>query len=255
MMAPIASGPFQETWMKSERQPDGNGPEWVIETEGPHKVYRMGRSEVHTIRSVNLRVAAGEFVALMGPSGGGKSTLMHLLGCLDTPTEGTFRLEGRNVSRLSGSERARIRNSRIGFVFQIFNLLPQLTAVENVALPLLYQSRARDIGKRADEALGRVGLAGRARHRPTELSGGERQRVAIARALVSDPAIILADEPTGNLDSATGDDILSMLSHLHRSGRTIMVVTHDAQVASHAQRTLHMRDGRILNGETGDVPA
>jgi putative ABC transport system ATP-binding protein len=178
---------------------------------------------------------------------------MHLLGCLDTPTAGRYRLEGQDVSTLSNEARSHVRNTRVGFVFQSFNLLPRLDALENVALPLFYRSRARNTQRRAAEALERVGLADRATHRPLELSGGERQRVAIARALVTDPAIILADEPTGNLDSATGDEVLGLLAGLHAEGRTILVVTHDAGVAARAQRILHMRDGRIMNGRSGDV--
>jgi putative ABC transport system ATP-binding protein len=225
--------------------------EWLIETSDLRKVYRMGTTEVHALRGVDLHVSAGQFLALMGASGSGKSTLMHLLGCLDTPSSGTYALEGRDVSGLSGKERARIRNARIGFVFQSFNLLPRFNALENVSLPLLYQGQIKNPQKRALEALERVGLAERARHRPTELSGGEQQRVAIARALVTDPAIILADEPTGNLDSHTGGEVMQLLVALHDERRTVIVVTHDAQIATYAQHILHMRDGRIL-GETND---
>jgi putative ABC transport system ATP-binding protein len=224
----------------------------VIEAQGLTKVYRMGATEVHALRGVDLRVRASEFLALMGASGSGKSTLMHLLGCLDTPTAGCYRLEGRDVSTLSNQERARVRNTCIGFVFQSFNLLPRLNALDNVMLPLLYQGQVKGAEKRAAQALERVGLADRAGHRPTELSGGEQQRVAIARALATGPAIILADEPTGNLDSATGADIIQLLLELWGEGRTILMVTHDAQVAAHARRILHVRDGQILNGRSSD---
>jgi putative ABC transport system ATP-binding protein len=202
-----------------------------------------------------MEVKTGEFIALMGPSGSGKSTMMHLLGCLDTPTAGHYWLEDRDVSTLSKDERARLRNNRIGFIFQTFNLLPRLNALENVELPLLYGRRGSDVNQRASEALKRVGLIPRAQHRPNELSGGERQRVAIARALVTNPALILADEPTGNLDSKTGADIMRLLVELCAEGRTILMVTHDASVAAHAGRTLHMQDGEIVSGEQSDVAA
>jgi putative ABC transport system ATP-binding protein len=219
----------------------------LIDTRDLTKIYHMGTAQVHALRRVSLRVQAGEFLALMGPSGSGKSTMMHLLGCLDTPTSGRYLLEGRDVSTFSNDERARLRNASIGFVFQTFNLLPRLNALENVMLPLLYRGRNGNAKLRAAEALKRVGLAQRAAHRPAEMSGGERQRVAIARALVADPALILADEPTGNLDSKTGADILRLLVDLSAEGRTILVVTHDASVAAHAQRIVHMQDGQIIS--------
>ncbi len=227
----------------------------IIETENLTRTYTVGNSIVNALRGVNLRVEAGEFVALMGTSGSGKSTMMHLLGCLDTPTAGRYLLEGRDVSRLSKDERARVRNSRIGFIFQTFNLLPRLNAVDNVTLPLLYGPADGVAAGRAQEALRRVGLMPRAQHRPNELSGGERQRVAIARALVTHPALILADEPTGNLDSKTGAEIMRLLVDLCAEGRTILMVTHDAKVAGHAGRILEMQDGEIVTGRPVDVAA
>jgi putative ABC transport system ATP-binding protein len=218
----------------------------IIETEGLTRTYQLGSAEVRALRGVDLTVALGEFVALMGPSGGGKSTLMHLLGCLDTPTAGVYRLEGRDVGRLSPDERARLRNRRIGFVFQTFNLLPRLSALDNVALPLLYQGRVQAVKHRAAAALEQVGLTDRAGHCPTELSGGERQRVATARALVAGPALLLADEPTGNLDSETGGEIMRLLCALHASGLTLLLVTHDSGVAAHAGRIVRMKDGQIV---------
>lgn len=221
----------------------------VIRTENIMRTYIVGNSTVNALRGVSIEVKAGEFVALMGPSGSGKSTMMHLLGCLDTPSAGRYLLEERDVSTLSKDERARVRNNRIGFIFQTFNLLPRLNALENVELPLLYGRHNGEVSQRTSEALERVGLTHRAQHRPNELSGGERQRVAIARALVTNPALILADEPTGNLDSKTGADIMRLLVDLSTEGRTILIVTHDANVAAHAGRTLHMQDGEIVNGE------
>lgn len=218
----------------------------LIDAEGLTKVYTMGSAKVHALRGVSLQVAAGEFVALMGPSGSGKSTMMHLLGCLDKPTAGRYQLEGRDVSTLSNDERALVRNTYIGFIFQTFNLLPRLSALDNVMLPLLYRGHVANARQRATESIIRVGLAKRANHRPTELSGGERQRVAIARALIGNPAIVLADEPTGNLDSVTGNEIMKLLIELNDEGRTIIMVTHDAQIAAHAQRIIQMHDGQIV---------
>jgi len=223
--------------------------DWVIEAEGMVRAYQVGTTQVLALRGVDLQIAPGEFVALMGPSGCGKSTLMQLLGCLDTPTAGRYWLEGRDVGVLSGDERACLRRTRIGFVFQTFNLLPRLTALENVALPLLYQGRVADVRARAASALAHVGLDHRADHRPAEMSGGECQRVAIARALVTQPGIILADEPTGNLDSRTGAEIMHLLDRLHAEGRTLIVVTHSAEVAAHAGCILQMHDGEIVGSD------
>lgn len=227
----------------------------IIETRDLTKTYKMGDAVVHALRGVNLSVATGEFVALMGPSGSGKSTMMHLLGCLDTPTAGQYWLEGRDVSQLSKDERARVRNARIGFVFQTFNLLPRLNALDNVALPLLYGRYSGNTKKHAAEALARVGLTHRAQHQPNEMSGGERQRIAIARALVTDPALVLADEPTGNLDSKTGAEIMRLLVELCAEGRTILMVTHDPKVASCAGSIIHMQDGEIVSGRSDGVAA
>ncbi len=224
----------------------------LIQVKGLRKEYRMGEEVVHALREVSFQVQAGAFMALMGPSGSGKSTLMHLLGCLDTPTNGHYLLNGRDISHLSRRARAKVRNQNIGFVFQSFNLLPRLSTLENVALPLLYRKRSRDNEKRSEKeqakmALQQVGRGERLGHKPTELSGGQRQRVAIARALVTNPSLILADEPTGNLDSRTGADILDLLAELNKNGRTIILVTHDAQVAGQARSVLIMQDGRIVN--------
>jgi putative ABC transport system ATP-binding protein len=218
----------------------------VIEMRGIGKTYRSGRLEVEALREVDLDVASGDFLAIVGPSGSGKSTLMNLLGCLDRPTAGTYRLAGTDVSGLSDDELAHVRNRTIGFVFQSFNLLPRTTALENVAMPLLYAGVGRsERNERARDALIRLGLEDRLTHEPSELSGGQQQRVAIARALVSRPAIILADEPTGNLDSASGADVLELLHELNGAGTTIVLITHDSDVAVAAKRSVRVRDGRV----------
>ncbi len=225
----------------------------VIQTVGLTREYAMGDAFVHALRGVDLTVQAGEFLALMGASGSGKSTLLNMIGLLDRPTSGHYKLEDVEVFSLSRDELAVIRGRRIGFIFQNFNLLPRYSTWENVALPLAY--RKGEVGsqeqyKKAMQMLGRVGLGTRASHQPMELSGGERQRVAIARALVTEPAVLLADEPTGNLDSATGKEIMSLLSELHAEGRTIIMVTHDISIAHYASRICTMRDGILTEGET-----
>lgn len=232
-------------------------PSIVIQAKGLTRTYQMGSTTVNALRGVNLTVRSGEFVALMGASGSGKSTLLHLLGCLDRPTAGEYCLENRDVSTLKRDALAEIRNRRIGFIFQNFNLLPRFTAWENVALPLAYcNEKWKGAAQRtkAMEALKRVGLEQRAAHLPSELSGGERQRVAIARALVTNPAVILADEPTGNLDSATGAELMHLLSELNGEGATIVMVTHDASLAQHAGRTCTMRDGCLSEGDDRHEP-
>jgi len=220
----------------------------TIRTESLGRRYRMGEAEIHALRGVDLVVRRGEYVAIMGPSGCGKSTLMNLLGCLDTPDEGRYWLGGRLVSELSDLELARVRNREIGFVFQTFALLPRQSALANVEMPLVYAgARAADRRRRARAALMRVGLADRASHRPAELSGGQRQRVAIARALVTEPQLLLADEPTGNLDSGTGGEILALFDDLHRAGNTLVLVTHEQAVARRAGRTIVLRDGLVVS--------
>ena len=210
------------------------------------KTYRTGAIEVEALRGVTLSVSEGDYMAIMGPSGSGKSTLMHILGCLDVPTSGDYQLAGEHVAAMDETELAEIRNRRIGFVFQQFNLLPSLSAWRNVELPLTYAGLApAERRQRAMDALERVGLADRVEHRPGELSGGQQQRVAVARAVVTNPAVILADEPTGNLDSTSSADVLSLLAELHQSGRTVILITHEADVAAAAQRVVHIRDGLL----------
>ncbi|HKQ60239.1 MAG TPA: ABC transporter ATP-binding protein [Candidatus Polarisedimenticolaceae bacterium] len=218
----------------------------TIRLEGVHKVYDAGENAVLALRGVDLEVDAGEYIALMGPSGSGKSTLMHILGCLDVPTAGEYYLDGDPVSRMSSRGLARVRNRKVGFVFQSFNLLPRATIARNVELPRLYAGEARQQRReQAQAALERVGLADRARHLPSQLSGGQKQRVAIARALVNNPAIVLADEPTGNLDTRTGQEILALFDEFHRQGHTVILVTHDPAVAARAQRVIRIVDGLI----------
>jgi putative ABC transport system ATP-binding protein len=224
----------------------------LIEIRDLVKIYSLGEVELRALDGVSLSIGEGEFVAIMGPSGSGKSTLMNLLGCLDRPTSGSYVLDGVDVSGLDGNQRAEIRNAKIGFVFQSFNLLPRTTAIENVELPLLYADNGlggdeRD--RRARESLRRVGLAGRERSTPSQLSGGQQQRVAIARALVTDPPIILADEPTGNLDSKTSEEVMAIFQELNDAGETVLLITHEADIAQFAKRNIVLRDGRIVKDE------
>ncbi len=224
--------------------------EAIIQTKELRKVYIMGVQQVEALKSVDLKIFKNEYVALMGPSGSGKSTLMNLLGCLDTPSSGEYFLNGINVSTMDDDDLASVRNKQIGFVFQTFNLLPRLTALENVALPLVYAgfSRSARLAK-ARDVLAQVGLSDRVEHKPNELSGGQRQRVAIARALVNDPAIILADEPTGNLDTKTSLEIMDIFGSLHKAGNTVILVTHEPDIAEYAHRTVKLRDGLIESDE------
>ncbi len=220
----------------------------MIRLEQIRKIYKVGVERIHALDGVSLEIGSNEFVAVMGASGSGKSTLMNIVGCLDRPTSGTYDLDGRPVSRMGASALARVRNERIGFVFQSFELLPRLSAMKNVALPLVYSQQGWwGWGKMARSALEHVGLGGRIRHRPNQLSGGEKQRAAIARALILRPSILLADEPTGNLDSRTSEEILGLFDQLHAEGQTIIMVTHEADVARHAKRIVRMKDGRILS--------
>jgi putative ABC transport system ATP-binding protein len=223
----------------------------LIETRDLWKTYVMGDEEIHALRGVSIHIERGEYVAIMGPSGSGKSTLMNLIGCLDTPTKGSYLLNDKEVAAMNDDELARIRNEEIGFVFQTFNLLPRATALHNVELPLVYGGvPAKERLERARKALEKVELTSRATHKPNELSGGQRQRVAIARALVNDPSILLADEPTGNLDSKTGTEIMGVFARLHEAGNTIILVTHEADIAAFAHRVISIRDGQVEK----DVP-
>jgi putative ABC transport system ATP-binding protein len=218
----------------------------LIETRDLWKTYVMGEEQIHALRGVSIEIDRGEYVAIMGPSGSGKSTLMNLIGCLDTPTKGSYLLNGKEVASMNDDELARIRNEEIGFVFQTFNLLPRATALHNVELPLVYAGVTGKVRQdRARQALEKVELTERAAHRPNELSGGQRQRVAIARALVNNPSILLADEPTGNLDSKTGNEIMGVFAKLHEGGNTIVLVTHEADIAAFAHRVIHIRDGQV----------
>lgn len=218
----------------------------LIELENISKVYRGGAEDVYALRQVDLEIADNEYVALMGPSGSGKSTLMNILGCLDTPSSGTYRLAGTDVSSMNANELAEVRNHRIGFVFQTFNLLPRSSALQNVELPLVYAGMRRKVRReRAIEALERVGLADRMQHRPSQLSGGQRQRVAIARALANRPSLLLADEPTGNLDTRTGEEIMALFNALYAEGNTVLLVTHEPEIAQYAERLIRIRDGLI----------
>jgi putative ABC transport system ATP-binding protein len=218
----------------------------LIETLDLWKTYQMGDEQIHALRGVSIQIERGEYVAIMGPSGSGKSTLMNLIGCLDTPSKGSYLLNGKQVSQMDDNELARIRNEEIGFVFQTFNLLPRATALRNVELPLVYAGiPSKEREQRAKGALEKVELTSRMSHRPNELSGGQRQRVAIARALVNNPSILLADEPTGNLDSKTGIEIMGVFERLHKAGNTIVLVTHEPDVAAYAYRSIHIRDGQV----------
>lgn len=218
----------------------------LINLKGVKKIYNLGAEDVHALDGIDLKIKRNGYISIMGPSGSGKSTLMNVIGCLDTPTKGTYVFEGEPVHEMDDNQLASIRNRKIGFVFQTFNLLPKLTALRNVELPLIYANVPRDERMQyAEHALEKVGLGDRMKHKPNEMSGGQRQRVAIARALVTDPSIILADEPTGNLDSKSGEEIMNIFDDLHDSGNTIILVTHERYIADHANRTIHLLDGKI----------
>ncbi len=222
----------------------------LIQVRGVAKIYQVGNQEVQALRHIDLDIHKNEFVALMGPSGSGKSTLMNVLGCLDTPTKGSYTLNGQDVGSMPDDDLAEVRNREIGFIFQTFNLLPRYSALENVALPQIYQGIGRaERNARATEVLTQVGLSDRMSHKPNELSGGQRQRVAVARALVNKPSIILADEPTGNLDTKTSYEIMALLDHIHQSGNTIILVTHEEDIAQHAHRVIRLRDGLVESDE------
>ncbi|WP_299704235.1 ABC transporter ATP-binding protein [uncultured Pontibacter sp.] len=222
----------------------------IIETHDISKVYRMGSETIHALKSVSIKIQRGEYVAFMGPSGSGKSTLMNIIGCLDTPSGGQYVLNGNDVSNMTDNELAEVRNKEIGFVFQTFNLLPRQSSLENVALPLIYAGYNKsDREEKAQQALESVGLGNRGKHKPNELSGGQRQRVAIARALINDPSIILADEPTGNLDTKTSYEIMELFENLHAKGNTIIMVTHEEDIAKYAHRIVRLRDGLIESDE------